>query len=202
MKLRLAVLALLVTSISAHATITINLGVDKLFQSNGTTPIPTGSLLQLVVSTTDNVFTLPTAGSFVGGSADDIVLASFACQSNGSFGGPIVFSLSGNLNAGDQIMLRWFPTLTISSSSPGAGTSFGQFRTDNIESASNIAWVVPADGSTVSLNFLDIAGGGTEPNSAGTASLVTAAIPEPSSVALAIFGGGALFAALRRCVKV
>ena len=202
MKLRLAVLALLISSISAHATITINLGADKLFQSNGTTPIPTGSLLQLVVSTTDNVFTAPTANSFVGNSADDIVLASFASQSNGTFGGPIVFSLSGNLNAGDQIMLRWFPTLTLASSSPGAGTSFGQFRTNNIENFSDIAWVVPADGSTVSLNFLDIAGGGSEPNSAGTASLLTAAIPEPSSVALAIFGGTSLILAVRRRVKI
>jgi hypothetical protein len=59
---------------------------------------------------------------------------------------------------------------------------------------------VPADGSTITLNFLDTAGGGSEPNSAGTASFTTpTAIPEPSVLALALIGGAGLFLRARRC---
>jgi hypothetical protein len=202
MKLLLALTALMLSSISAFATITINLGAAELFQSDGTTPIPSGSLLQLVASTTDSVFTTPSPSSFTGGSADDVVVSSFGSNNNagpGSFAGPIVFTLSGNLTAGDPLMLRWWPTLTTGSSSPGFSTPFGQFRTDAVENSSDTGWFVPADGSTISLNFLDIAGGGTEPNSAGAASFMTAAaIPEPSTLACLMLGGGALFLAVRR----
>jgi hypothetical protein len=194
---------LLVSGISALGSVTINLGADKLFQSNGTTPIPQGALIQLVASTTDSTFTLPTASSFVGGSADDVVLASFGSGPNGTVAQPIVFSLSSfaNLTPGDPLMLRWWPTLTTSSVAPGF-TTFGQFRTDAVENFSNTGWFVPADGSTITLNFLDQAAMGSEPNSAGTASFTTgAAVPEPSTWAAAILVGGALvFHARRRCV--
>ncbi len=194
MKLKgiLAIVTLVVSSLAASASVTINLGGAELFQTDGSTPIPTGSLIQLVASTTDNTFTSPSPASFTGGSADDIVLASFGSNDPagpGSFLNSITFDLSGNLNAGDQLLLRWWPTLTTASSSPGFSTPFGQFRTDAVGSGSDIAWVVPTDGSTVQLNFFDQAFGGTELNSAGTASLMTAAaIPEPSSLALLGFG--------------
>src|SRR5881392_677407 len=192
LKFLLPLSALLLASLTASADVTINLGAAELFQSDGTTPIPLGSLLQLVASTTDSTFTLPTPASFTGGSADDLVVSSFASNNNagsGSFSGPIVFTLSGNLNAGDPLMLRWWPTLTLASPSPGFSTPFGQFRTDAVENFSDTGWFVPADGSTISLNFLDTAGGGSEPNSAGTASFLTAAIPEPSTLASVVIGG-------------
>ena len=56
----LLIATLLLTAFGARASITINLGGDELFQSNGTTPIPLGSLIQLVASTTDNTFSNPT----------------------------------------------------------------------------------------------------------------------------------------------
>ena len=202
MKTIIALSALVISSVSGFASITINLGAAELVQSDGTTPIPAGSLLQLVASTTDNVFTAPTAESFIGGSADDLVIASFGSNNSagpGSFTGPITFNLSGNLSSGDQIMLRWYPTLTTASSAPGGTTPYGQFRTDSVENFSDIAWVIPADSATVSLNFLTQSDGGTQPDSAGTANLVTPApIPEPSSVALAVVGGAALVGMLRR----
>ena len=184
----------------AYGSVTINLSAGELFQSDGTTPIPTGSLLQLVASTTDNVFTSPSPTSFTGGSADDQVVATF--DSN-DFLGPgstisaISFSLGGNLNAGDELLLRWWPSLTIASSTPGSGTPFGQFRTDAVENGSDTGWFVPADGSTIALNFLDTAGGGSEPNSAGTASFTTA-VPEPSTLAVLLIGGILLAPRIRR----
>jgi PEP-CTERM motif len=205
MKLKslLAIAALLVTSLAASASITINLGGAELFQSNGTTPIPTGSLIQLVVSTTNTAFDLPTPTSFTGGSADDQILASFGSNDSsgpGSFLQPVVFNLDSAITTGDQLLLRWWPTLTTASSSPGNSTPFGQFRTDNVENFSTINWTVPADGTTNDLNFLDQAAGGTEPNSAGTASFMTAAIPEPS--VLALLGVGAVLVAVRGRAKV
>ncbi len=177
--------ALLMTAAPVGATVTINLEAAVLFQSDGTTAIPMDSLIQLVASTTDSAVTLPSTTSFTGGSADDVILASFGSNNAGgpgSFLQPIIFSLTGNLNTGDELMLRWWPSLTVSSSTPGTGATFGQFRTDAVENGSNIAWVVPADGSTVDLNFKDLAFGGTEPNSAGTASFSTTAVPETSTV--------------------
>jgi hypothetical protein len=201
----LLIAILLLTAFSARASITINLGGDELFQSNGTTAIPLGSLIQLVASTTDNTFSTPTPADFVGGSSDDIILASFGSNNSlgsGSFVQPLTFTLSGNLTAGDQLLLRWWPSLTTSSSTPGSGTSFGQFRTNNVENFSDINWTVPADGSTVSLNFLDTSSGiatTPEPDSAGTASLSTTAVPEPSTYASALLGlGGIGLAAIRR----
>jgi len=204
MKLKsvLAIATLLITSLAASASVTINLGGAELFQSDGTTPIPTGSLIQLVVSTADNTFNLPSPTSFTGGSADDQILASFGTNDSsgpGSFLQPVVFTLNSAITTGDELLLRWWPTLTTSSSSPGNSTPFGQFRTDNVENFSTINWTVPADGTTNDLNFLDTAGGGTEPNSAGTASFMTAAIPEPS--ALALIGIGGVLIAVRRRTK-
>src|SRR5438067_13054453 len=114
-KLLLALSALLLTSLTASADVTINLGAAELFQSDGTTPIPLGSLLQLVASTTDSTFTLPTPASFTGGSADDSVVASFASKKNagsGSFSVLTVSSLSRALNARDPSTQRWCPSLT------------------------------------------------------------------------------------------
>src|SRR6184192_1195960 len=133
LKFLLPLSALLLASLTASADVTINLGAAELFQSDGTTPIPAGSLLQLVASETDSTFTLPTPASFTGGSADDAVVASFASQANGSFAGPLVLTLSGSLTAGDPLMLRWWPTLTPGALSPGFSTAFGQFRTYAIE---------------------------------------------------------------------
>ncbi len=199
--------ALVLTTLGAQASVTINLGGDELFMADGTTPIPLGSLIQLVASTTDNTFSAPTAGDFVGGSSDDVILASFNSNNalgSGSFEQPIVFNLTGNLNAGDQLLLRWWPSLTAAASTPGS-TTFGQFRTNNVENFSDINWTVPADGSTVALNFLDTASGFAttpEPNSAGAASFSTAAVPEPSTYVSALMGlAGIGLATLRRRFK-
>src|SRR4051794_18067021 len=175
-----------VSALCARADFAINLGAGMLYLPNGTTPQPTGTLVQLLASTTDNVFTLPTPGSFTGGSADDVVLASFTVGSPGVVAQPITINFASfpNLTVGDFLLLRWYPTLPVGTASPAAGTPFGQFRVDIIENFSTISWQVPADGSINDLNFLTMSLGGTRPESDGRASLVVTAVPEPSSVAL------------------
>ena len=176
-------LALLASATFAHATITINLGAGNLYGTSTATLFPTGGLLQLIVSSTDNVFSAPVAGSYTGNSADDVILASFTLASPGMFQQVINFALSGNIGPGDQILLRWFPTLTLANTTPPAGAPFGQFRTDLIENFSDISWNLPNDGAIVGLNFLTMALGGTRPEMDGVANMIVA-IPEPSTVAL------------------
>ncbi|MGI9089372.1 MAG: PEP-CTERM sorting domain-containing protein [Chthoniobacterales bacterium] len=187
----------------SHGAILINLSAGNLYSGNTSTPFPTGGLIQLVASTLDNTFSNPTPGSFTGTSADDVVIASFASNDilgPGSVQQPITFNLSGNLNAGDQLLLRWFPNLTLADvpTGPAAGNTFGQFRTDLVIDFSDIAWFVPADNTTFSLNFLTAAQGGSNPESAGVANMMVVAVPEPSTYALLAFGLGGLVYAGRR----
>ncbi len=201
MKRILVICFLLVGVISAQATITINLGASMIYNADGTTPEAEGMLVQLIASTTDNIFSSPTTGSFTGNSSDDLILGSFFVNSGpGTVAQPLILTFSGNFNAGDLLLLRWFPTIsgTTIPAAPPAGSAYGQFRTDIVENFSNTTWVAPADGSTVDLNFLTTSGGGTEPNSTGRASLTVTAIPEPSTYALFGFASVGLMAFARR----
>jgi hypothetical protein len=187
------VLALSVLAASAtigRATVTINLGGGTLYDQNGT-PFSNSGVIMLVASTTDSIFSAPdpgaglTAGSFLAG--DDVILASFAAGDNGTFQQEvnINFSAFANLNAGDLLQLYWFPTLNNGiNSTVGQNTPYGDYRTDQVSSGSDIAWVMPQDGSTSFLFFINQ---GTDsdspiPASEGVANLTT--VPEPSTTAL------------------
>ncbi len=204
MKRLLIVCLLILSVVAARATSTINLGASMLYNANGTTPMATGMLVQLILSPQANGFAPPDSSSFTGNS-DDIVLASFMTSSSGTAAQPIVVTYTGAIAAGEQILLRWFPTISGSAppSAPSAGTPYGQFRIDATENFSSGPWTLPADGTLAyDLNFLTVAGGGTEPESAGRASLVVlAAIPEPSTFAFLVVGlAGVVF--LRRRGKI
>jgi hypothetical protein len=199
-------IALASLSVRSQASVTINLEVAQLLTS-GSAAIPNGCLIELI-GDTSTTFGAPTASSFTGTDPNEVVLDSFAMNSAsvgiaGDFEQQIVLTLTGSgvpPDAGSDLLLRWFPTLTTSSSTPGAGTSYGQFTTTAVENGSNIAWVIPANGSTDALKFLTVSQGGSEANSTGVANLVVGgAVPEPSSLAAIgsiIVCGGAV--ALRR----
>jgi hypothetical protein len=199
MKKLLAIMAIAFTCATAQATVTINLGGAYIYLSDGMTRAPMGSLVQLIVSTTDNVFTAPTPDSFTGGSADDFILASFSVNLEpGAFLQDIIVNFASfpNLGPGDHLLLRWFPTLTPASTAPGLGTQYGQFRTDLIENGSTTNWTMPPDGQTHDLNFLTMGFGGTRPEADGAANLVV--VPEPSTYALMAFGAVGLVVMYRR----
>jgi hypothetical protein len=177
MKRLLFLLSLAVCCGSLRASVTIDLSVGQLLTAAGA-PVPDGGLIQLLAAPSTDALTPPSDASFTGGSSAEIVLASFGLDSAstgtaGSFDSVIHLTLSGGLQAGDPLLLRWYPTLTAAAGSPGSGTSYGQYRTDAVVDGSDIAWVTPGDGATDALNFTTSSQGGSQPNSAGEASETT-----------------------------
>lgn len=187
---------LLGATVVAQANVTIDFTVGILNDASGSTPVADGSLIQLIGSV-DNAFAAPTPGAFIGGNDVLLFSANFNSSTSGT-PGAMLFSLTNvSLAAGTNLLLRWFPTLTNAAGSPGFSTAYGQYG-----SLTDVAWVSPSDGQTVSIDFLTIAAGGSTANSAGHAGLTTAAIPEPSTYA-AIFGALVLgLAAYRRRARV
>jgi hypothetical protein len=170
----------------SRATVTIDFTVGILNDVTGSTPVADGSLIQLIGSS-DNVFAAPTPGAFIGGNDVLLFSGSFDSSTSGGTTGAMLFSLSNiTLTPGTNLLLRWFPTLTGGSGSPGGLTPYGEYG-----SLTDGSWVSPANGSTVSINLLTVSAGGSTLDSFGNASLSTAAIPEPSTYA-AIFGVMAL----------
>jgi hypothetical protein len=188
---------------SYGAAITLNLGAGQLQNALGQ-PVPDGALVQVVVSTSDAEFSTPTGLSFVGGSTDDVVVASFALNSvfgggPGMVGQAIQLEYNNTyggrtIAAGMPMMLRWWPALTASATSPGGSLEVGQFRRDAIADFSEIGWVLPGAPATRGINALTPANGGTTAQSALRAQV----IPEPSSAVLAVAGGLAMLVRRRR----
>jgi hypothetical protein len=202
MKKSLLILALsLASAYALEAAAVVNLYAGQLRNAGGT-PMANGGLLQVIARTNGTTaFTAPTATSFVGGSGDDLVAFSYAMNSvTTGFSGqslqPVTLSLGGSFDTGDPLLLRWWPTLTISSPEPGLGTPYGEYRNGSVVDFSDIAWIAPSDPSSFTLNFLTIAAGGSQPDSAGNASLAVA--PEPTTTALMIVGLVSLAARRRR----
>lgn len=200
-----ALLSLALGSTSAIATTSLSLYGGSLRDSSGNT-LSDGGLILLVASTTDSLFSSPlpdasiSVGSLFGG--DDQIVGMFeVSQLNsgiaGGYGSTFNISYSGNLTSGDALQLYWFPSLTLASTSFGSYTPYGTFRTDAIASDSDIAWVLPSDGATVTLNFFTTSSGlGGEADSLGNASLST--VPEPATTVALLGGAAGLFVMHRR----
>lgn len=180
--------ALALTAIS-QANVTINFAGGEFLDSGGN-PMTDGGLIILLATGVDGSFAPPTATAFVDPS--DISLGSFAINHLDLAAGLIANPtppLSNGLATGQQIMVRWFPTLTTAATTPGAGTSYGQYTYTIANTDSTAAdWMIPGDGVTVDPTFLTTSLGGSLPNNAGLATLQipggVSAIPEPSTYAL------------------
>jgi len=96
---------------------------------------------------------------------------------------------------GNQLYLLWFPGLTLSSTTSGAGTKYGEYG-GTTETSGELAgngsnpWLMPAAGSHIAITALTPAEGGVTPVSELQASLLTPGpvVPEPSSIALVVIG--------------
>src|SRR5262249_35268203 len=155
--------------------------------------------------------------SFLGDSGDQ-VLARFPTNGflgpDNSYSDGLTFDTSAgpgiiavpNLAAlvGKDLLLVWNDkSYTPAAPGPGGGIRFNTFRTDSIDSAngSTAAWILPPNGTTNALNFLTIAEGGSSAELAGATTQITAAVPEPASLAIAVLGCGLMLGRRRRSVQ-
>ena len=182
--LYLFALTLLLTS-RAFATVTLITTASNLKTATNS-PMPVTGLVLLVASTTDNVFAPPSPNAFVTG--DDIIVGRWDLSSMNAPGQLLnltTMALSGDWNAGDPLKLYWFPSLTLTSLTPGAeGVPYGAYRADLTPDGGD-PWITPADGATVSLRFLtdDSTAGGSIAAASGNAGLVVEKIPATITLA-------------------
>ena len=167
-------------------SVTIDFQVGAMTFSDGTTPVPDGTLIQLIGASTIGGLTGPTSSSFISGT--EVLIASGTVL-GGTFVGPGSGTTDFapgilSLPANEVLMLQWFPTLTSGASAPGANTYYGFYGAMN-----DGTWVVPSSGSlTGTFSFYTSSIGGSLSDSIGAATYHTAAaVPEPSTYA-AIFG--------------
>lgn len=192
----LATLALAAVSTSAHA---LSIGIDaELLKTADGQAMSESGLVVLTAVTNGSQFG-PTATSFTG--ENEIVLGKWDLS---AFATPGVFdAFAANLsfidgwNENDPLRLYWYPTLTLSSTAPGAGTSYGTYS-DAVGLDGSAAWLTPTESATISLYFYTndatfLSPGGSNDADAGLANLTVSAVPEPSNLlyplSLAMFLG-------------
>lgn len=172
----------LITAFAAQAqTVTLDFTVGQLTQSDGTTPIADGSLIQILAAPTTGDFSIPTPTEFISGSEIMLWSGAFDSSTLGTAGAMAIAPApipTSTLPAGYSLLVQWFPTLLSTATTPGYGTWFGQFSTAN-----DVTWVSPAAGASETFTFLTVAVGGANANSLGSAMQMTA-VPEPSTYAL------------------
>ena len=217
MKKPLLGLALATTmSFNSFASITIDISISQMFSGTRNTSelFPTTGRLNLFsldsgswgsASTIASTFT-SLSSSFTPTGAT--LVASFDASNGFELGAAAYtlsnFAYSGNVGSGDELVLVGYPTLNLSSSSPGFNTPGFIFRTNNIGgdgSSPNINFTLPADGGAYQLwfeNEILTSGASATGGSTGWAGFTTTAVPEPSTYALLAIGAVGLFFAARR----
>jgi len=198
-------LAALAMSYQAKATVTMNFAVGDLYDQ---TPAILTAGIAVVVADTSGLGAaglqgtlLPsqtlTAGSLIGGGSGDQVLGLGVYDITASSGQPGYFGgavngtpLTAPVAAGQQVFVVFFPTLGDATTTIGGGQWYGVARNPGTDLNSGASWVIPPDGSTVSLNLYDTNESGSyAPKSNGMqAAYETVAVPEPSSVVLVVTG--------------
>jgi PKD repeat protein len=149
--------------------------------------MPTSGVAVLVADTGTNGFvdpqsTFPVTLGAAWGADDKIVGLWDLKHSFDSFWGQpggladqTVVDYSNGITAGQKLQLYWFPSLTLASNTLGV-TYYGKYTDTNSPPLDGSAsWSVPAAGSNVGLNFYTQSEGGSNPDAAGQATLLTAA---------------------------
>jgi hypothetical protein len=183
----------------SYSSVTLGGQYATLFESNGSTPIPVNSIGLLVADTNNDGLADPfglTLSPNQTFGVDNLVIGVYQALDFGvgvntgiDIGGT-TYSYSGPFAAGDDLWLMWFPSLSTAGSVVGGGVSYGQYRSDSVNtfSGADIAFVAPPDGNNSNMSaFLDsiVGGGGITPTDF-TASQTT--VPEPNTWLLTAVG--------------
>lgn len=186
-------------SITHASTISMDFTVGILSDSLGN-PLPDNALIQIIASP-DTTFSQPTTTSFLDSGSNDILLGnlSFDSSTSGVTGAAIISLSDIDLSiypvASDYLIIRWFPSLTTSSTTPGT-TTYGEFGYAN-----DVTWVAGTAGSSNSYFFKTTSyESGPNPDSLGQASNTVSPVPEPSSYAtvIGLFSLGMMLLQIRR----
>lgn len=166
-RLLISALALPVMTVVCSAA-TFNLAGDWLADDSGVQGIPNGSLIMLIASTKDGEFSAPSASGYVAPGSDDVIIGAFTANDAGGLlnKGSYTGSLRANygdasegfadLDAGDPLIIRWFPTLTSANLDelPTGPVPYGEFRSTDVLPGSDSGWITPGSNqSTVSLSI-------------------------------------------------
>lgn len=164
---------------------TITIGAANL-QDGSAILAPTSSVAVLVIDTGNNGFAGPQPGFAlsVGASwgADDKVVGVWdlrdSVNCSGNAGGALcdqtVVAYTNGIAPGQTLQFYWFPSLTLSSNTLGV-TSYGKY-TDPVGIDGSAVWQMPGGGSVLNLLFLTTSLGGSNPETAGLATLSTAGV--------------------------
>jgi hypothetical protein len=189
MKLKMAAMmaaALFAVTTQSQALVSLStVSAANIFESDGVT-LANGIATYLIDEDGDGFgdLTLPT--TFVP-DLDDSMIGKIEIIDGIINGSLPDFALGSGIDIGDDILLVFYPGLTMSATQPGYSQPFGTFRTDSIPDFSDISFNVPSDG-IYALNAFTIEMGGNLANDSMVANQVTQAIPEPSSIALVVLG--------------
>jgi PKD repeat protein/endonuclease/exonuclease/phosphatase family metal-dependent hydrolase len=94
---------------------------------------------------------------------------------NGALCAQTVVAYTNGIAPGQQLQLYWFPSLTVASNTLGI-TSYGKYTDTNSPPLDGSApWQMPTGGTNVQVNFLTAFWGGSNPDAAGWATLLTTA---------------------------
>jgi hypothetical protein len=214
----------LASASSTMADVTINLDAGQLTGSptaamiaDDSSPSNNGSLLLLVDigagAAADNLLT---SGEYVAGG--NLILAAGGFNNNGGTNETnTVFDIpsslfadnNGTANAGDELVLRYFPQITFANFKNGilpvAGDFFNTVQASNTSVAldGGNTFTLPTDGSAIALDYFttNSDGGGSEVPTPATM-VVLGSVPEPSDYALLLLGLGFLFFARKLAFKM
>lgn len=184
--------ALRAQTVAGTVQLTFDLG---LLTDAGGNILADGSLIQIIANYDGTSLAAPTSADFLGGDTSSVILWQGGLDSSTTgLAGTTTIQLSdlavysndttgSYLSAGDSLIVRWFPSLTSSDSTPGV-TSFGQYGYSAVSGATlDTSWVVPSASSAVDYQLLTTDVGGSLASSVGQATSTTSAVPEPAATA-------------------
>jgi hypothetical protein len=188
------------------ASVTISFGMGDMYASTDTsTPFANGGLINILAKTDGlgwgdaaSIFSSLTSSFVPTGS---VLVASFGSNDpdgSGTVSTAFTYNYSGSFAAGQPLLLVAYSSLSTGSTQPGQGTTGFFFRTDSVIDGSDIGWIAPSDGSTVSLFAYTLGLDGSLANNQFTSGAGAlggsgfTTVPEPSTYALLTLGGLAL----------